>query len=64
MNFWKKETIFWNTVGPNVVMPNPEKVKVINIFPIPKTQKETKSLLGPCGFTENPFQTSQTFQSL
>jgi len=37
-------------VGPNGVMPNPEKVKAINKFSIPKTQKEIKSFLGLCGY--------------
>jgi len=31
-------------------MPNPEKVKAINKFSIPKTQKEIKSFLGLCGY--------------
>jgi len=38
--FLKKEKEFLgHIVGPNGVMPNPEKVKAINKFPIPKTQK-------------------------
>jgi len=51
-------------VGPNGVMTNPEKLKAINKFPIPKTQKEIKSFLVFAVITENSFQTSQTFQSL
>jgi len=47
----KKETEFLGPiVGPNGAMPNPEKVKTINKFPIPKTQKEIKSFLGLCGY--------------
>jgi len=37
-------------VGLPGVMPNPEKVKAINKFSIPKTQKEIKSFLGLCGY--------------
>jgi len=49
--FLKKETeLLGHIVGQNGVMQNPEKVKTINKFPIPKTQKEIKSFLGLCTY--------------
>jgi len=46
----KKTEFLGHIVGPNGVMPNTEKVKAINKFPIPKTQREIKTFLGICGY--------------
>jgi len=61
----KKETEFLgHIVEPNGVMPNPEKVKAINKFPIPKIQKEIKSFLGLCGYYRKFIPNFATFQNL
>lgn len=49
--FMKKETEFLgHIITTKGIKPNPNKVKAIIQFPIPKSQKEIKSFLGLCGF--------------
>lgn len=39
-----------HVITPEGVRPNPDKIKAINEFPLPKTQKEIKSFLGLLGY--------------
>lgn len=49
--FMKKETDFLgHVITTQGIKPNPNKIKAIVEFPIPKTPKEIKSFLGLCGF--------------
>jgi len=49
--FMKKETEFLcHIVTTEGIKPNPNKIKAIQIFPLPKTNKEIKSFIGLCGF--------------
>lgn len=49
--FLRKEVAYLgHVVTPDGVKPNPDKIKAILKYPIPKTQKEIKSFLGLLGF--------------
>lgn len=50
-NFLKKETEFLgHIITPDGVKPNPDKIKAIQNYPIPKTTKEIKAFLGLLGY--------------
>lgn len=49
--FMQKETEFLgHVITPDGIKPNPNKIKAITDYPIPKTEKEIKQFLGLAGF--------------
>lgn len=50
-DFMRRETIFLgHVITPEGIKPNPDKVKAILNYPVPKTEKEIKQFLGLAGF--------------
>ena len=50
-NFFRKEVAYLgHIITTNGIKPNPDKIKTIKNFPIPKTVKEIKSFLGLLGY--------------
>ena len=50
-NFLRKELIYLgHIINENGIFPDPEKIKDVQKFPIPKTPKNIKQFLGLCGY--------------